>query len=124
VPLTSACDSLRVGMIPNPSAVASLAIAGGVKGLKCPERSEPVFGGYANGRGEVVLFAEGLAYRVNFKNQILKQRPPLNLDAQARYDAAEPGEDFAYCNKTFRRLSLAQIADICTAGHFRVGSRF
>lgn len=111
-------------MIRSPLAVAALAIAGGVKGLKCPEHSEPVYGGYANGRGDIVLFAEGLAYRVNFKNQILKQGPPLNLGAQARYDATEPGEDFAYCNKTFRRLSLAQITDICTAGHFRLGSRF
>ena len=27
----------------------------------------------------IVLFAKDLAYRVNLKNQILKQRPPLNL---------------------------------------------
>lgn len=90
----------------------------------CPERSEPVFGGYANGRGDIVLFAEDLAYRIDFKYQILKPRPLLNPGAQARYDVTEAGEDFAYGNKIFRRLSLEQITDICTAGLFRVGSRF
>jgi hypothetical protein len=104
--------------------VATLAIKGAVRGLNCPEHSEPVYGGYANGRGEIVLFAKDLAYRVNFKNQILKQGPPLNVGAQARYDAAEAGEDFEYGNKTFRRLSPQQIVEICTAGNFRVGSRF
>lgn len=103
--------------------VATLAISGAVKG-PCAERSEPVFGGYANGRGDVVLFAKDLAYRVNFKNQILKEGPPLNYGAQARYDATEAGEEFEYANKTFRRLSRQQITDICTAGRFRVGSRF
>ncbi len=92
--------------------------------MNCSEHSEPVYGGYANGRGEIVLFAKELAYRVNFKNQILKPRPPLNLGAQARYDATEAGEDFEYGNKTFRRLSLEQITEICTAGRFRVGARF
>jgi hypothetical protein len=111
-------------MIDSQLPVATLAIKGAVRGLNCPEHSEPVFGGYANGRGEIVLFAKDLAYRVDFKYQILKQRPPLNLGAQARYDVTEAGEDFAYGNKTFRRLSLQQITDICTAGHFRVGSRF
>jgi hypothetical protein len=104
--------------------VATLAIKGGVRGLSCSERSEPVFGGYANPRGDIVLFAKSLAYRVNFKNQLLKQRPPLNPGAQARYDATEAGEDFEYGSKTFRRLSHQQIAEICTAGRFRVGSRF
>jgi len=103
--------------------VASLAISGAVKG-PCSERSEPVYGGYANQRGEIVLFAKEFAYRVNFKNQILKEGPPLNCGAQARYDATEAGEDFEYSNKTFRRLSRQQITDICTAGRFRVGSRF
>ncbi len=105
-------------------AIATLAITGAVKGPSGQERSEPVYGGYANGRGEVVLFAKDLAYRVNFKYQILKQGPPLNAGAQARYDAAAAGEDFEYCSKTFRRLSRQQIADICAAGHFRIGSRF
>ncbi len=103
--------------------IATLAISGAVKGPRS-ERSEPVHGGYANGRGDVVLFAGDVAYRVNFKNQILKEGPPLNLGAQERYDATEAGEEFEYGNKTFRRLSSKQITDICTAGHFRVGSRF
>ncbi len=104
--------------------VATLAITGAVRGPSCAERSEPVYGGYVNGRGDIVLFAKNLAYRVNLKNQILKERPPLNSGAQARYDATEAGEDFVYGNKTFRRLSLEQIADICSASNFRVGSRF
>jgi hypothetical protein len=104
--------------------IAALGIEGGVRGLKCVARLEPVYGGYANGRGDVVLFAKDSAFRVNLRKQILTQRPPLNLGAQARYDATEPGEDFAYGNKVFRRLSHQQIADICAAGGFRVGSRF
>ena len=104
--------------------VATLAITGVVKGPPCSERSEPVYGGYANARGEVVLFAKDIAYRVNFKNQILKERPPLNEGAQARYDATEAGEIFEYGTKSFQRLSHEQISEICTAGHFRVGSRF
>jgi len=111
-------------MIDNPMPVAVLAIKGAVRGLTGSERSEPVYGGYANVRGDIVLFAKELAYRVNFKNQILKERPPLNVGAQARYDAAEAGEDFEYGNKTFRRLSGEQIVEICTGGQFRVGSRF
>jgi hypothetical protein len=104
--------------------IAALAIEGGVRGLQCPERLDPVYGGYANGRGDIVLFAKGGAFHVNCRKQILKQRPPLNFGAQARYDATAPGEDFAYGNKTFRRLSHQQIADICAAGRFRIGSRF
>lgn len=104
--------------------IAALSISGGVRGMQCPERVEPVYGGYANGRGEIVLFAKEVAFRVNFTKQIVKQRPPLNFGAQARYDATEPGEDFAYGKKVFRRLSHQQIADICGAGDFRLGSRF
>ncbi len=111
-------------MLRSASPVATLTITGAVRGLNCPKRSEPVYGGYMNRRGEIVLFAEDLAYRVNFKNQILKQRPPLNAGAQARYDAAEAGDDFVYGNATFRRLSLQQIEDICNGANFRVGSRF
>ena len=111
-------------MIRSPLPVATLAIKGAVKSSDCSEHSEPVYGGYANERGEIVLFARDLAYRVNFKNQILKQRPPLNVGAQARYDATEAGEDFEYGNKGFRRLSRQQIRDICTAGRFRLGSKF
>ncbi len=105
------------------SPIATLVISGDVKGPSS-ERSESVYGGYANGRGVVVLFARDVAYRVNFKNQILKEGPPLNVGAQACYDAAEAGEEFEYANKTFLRLSCQQITDICTAGQFRVGSRF
>jgi hypothetical protein len=111
-------------MIDTALPVGTLAIKGAVRGPHCPEHSEPVFGGYANGRGDIVLFAKDVAYRVDFKHQILKQRPPLNVGAQERYDASEAGEDFEYGSKTFRRLSRQQIADICTAGDFRVGSRF
>src|SRR5690349_11876618 len=103
----------RVAMI-NPSPIANLAIKGIVKGPQRPEHSEPVYGGYANERGEIVLFAKDLAYRINFKYQILKERPPLNVGAQARYDATEAGEDFEYGTKTFHRLSRQQISDICT----------
>lgn len=77
-----------------------------------------------NRRGETVLFARDLAYHVNFKNNILKERPPLNSGAKARYDATEAGDDFTYANKTFRRLSFRQIEDICNGADFRVGSRF
>jgi hypothetical protein len=122
---SSACDSFPLlSSAPNPLPVAMLAIKGGVKGLQCPERLEPVYGGYANGRGEIVLFAKDVAFRVNFRNQVLKQRPPLNLGAQARYDATEAGEDFEYGNKTFHRLSRQQVADVCATGNFRVASRF
>ncbi len=111
-------------MISSPLPVAALAIKGTVKDPNSLEHSEPVFGGYANARGEIVLFAKDLAYRVIFKNEILKERPPLNLGAQARYDATEAGETFEYGTKTFRRLSCEQIVEICTARRFRVGSRF
>jgi hypothetical protein len=122
--LLSPFCGLSCAVIRSPLPVATLAIKGAVRGLNGSEHFEQVYGGYANGRGEIVLFAKDLAYRVNFKNQILKQWPPLNVGAQARYDATEAGEDFEYGNKTFRRLSRRQITDICTAGHFRVGSRF
>ena len=87
-------------------------------------RSEAVYGGYENRRGEIVLFAKDLAYRVNFKHHILKERPPLNSGAKARYDATEAGEDFVYGNQPFRRLSLQQIEEICSGADWRVGSRF
>lgn len=112
--------------LPSPSGppIAALSIRGGVKGMQCAERLEPVYGGYANARGDIVLFGKEIAFRVNFRNQILKQRPPLNVGAQACYDATEPGEDFEYGNKIFRRLSHQQIVDICAGGYFRLGSRF
>jgi hypothetical protein len=111
-------------MISDYSPVATLVITGAVRGLSLPERSEPVYGGYMNRRGEIVLFAKDLAYRVNFKNHTLKQGPPLNVGAKERYDATEAGEDFVYANTTFRRLSIEEIEDICNGANFRVGSRF
>lgn len=71
-----------------------------------------------------MLFSKDIAYRVNFKNRTLKQRPPLNSGAKARYDATEAGEEFIYACKTFRRLSLQQIEEICDGEDWRVGSRF
>lgn len=81
---------------------------------------EPIYGGYANARGEVSLFAERCAYRVNFKTQTLRQRPSLNSGAQAHYDAVEAGEEFVYAKTTFVRLSHERIAEICGSGAFRV----
>lgn len=122
--LSRSLYGLELAMAFDPSPVGALAIKDSVKTLDRPERSEPVYGGYANARGDIILFAKELAYLVNFKNHTLKERPPLNAGAQARYDAAEAGEDFVYGNKTFRRLSPEQISDICTGRNFRLGSRF
>jgi hypothetical protein len=88
------------------------------------EAPEPVYGGYANARGEIFLFGEDLVYRVNFKNQTVQQRPKLNAGAQARYDATAAGEAFEYCNVSFRRLSSEQILEICSSGAFRVTPKF
>lgn len=85
------------------------------------EAAEPIYGGYANRRGEISLFAESTVYRVNFKNNSIQQRSPLNSGAQARYDATDAGEMFEYGNVTFRRLSSAQIVEICASGSFRLG---
>lgn len=84
---------------------------------------EPIYGGYANKRGEISIFGEALAYRVNFKANTVQQRAGLNAGAQARYDAASAGETFDYCSVKFRRLSTAEIIDICSSGTFRVTSR-
>ncbi len=106
---------------PPASPVASLDIVSRKsKDRLVQEPSEPVYGGYANGRGEIFLFGESLVYRVNFKNQTVQQRPQLNPGAQARYDATEAGEPFEYCNVSFRRLSSAEIIEICASGAFRV----
>lgn len=85
--------------------------------------SEPIYGGYANGRGQICLFGESLVYRVNFKYNTVQQRPPLNPGAQARYDATEAGETFEYCNVRFLRLSNVQIMEICSSGSFRIALR-
>lgn len=104
-----------------PAPVATLDIVSRKsKDRLVPEPSEPVYGGYANGRGEIFLFGEDLVYRVNFKNQTVQQRPKLNSGAQARYDATEAGAAFEYCNVSFRRLSSAEIVEICASGAFRV----
>ena len=103
-----------------PLPVAALAIKVYANGQVASEFSEPVYGGYANARGEIVLFGKDLAYRVNFKKQTLQQRPQLNAGAQARYDATEGGEHFEYGNKTFHWLSREQIVAICTSHGFRV----
>lgn len=84
---------------------------------------EPIYGGYTNGRGEISLFSEDLAYRVNFKSNTVQQRAGLNAGAQARYDAASAGETFEYCSVKFRRLSNAEIIEICSSGTFRVTFR-
>jgi hypothetical protein len=106
---------------PTPTPVATLDIVSRKsKDRLVQEPSEPVYGGYANSRGEIFLFGEDLVYRVNFKNQTVQQRPKLNSGAQARYDATEAGEAFEYCNVSFRRLSGAEIVEICASGAFRV----
>ena len=107
-------------MIHAPLPVASLAVTTRFNGKDASELSEPIYGGYANARGEIFLFAKDHGYRVNFKSQTLQRRPPLNSGAQARYDAAEAGEAFEYGKKSFRRLSHEQIVGICTSHRFRV----
>jgi hypothetical protein len=111
-------------MIHAPLPVAALSITIYANGRERSDHSEPVYGGYANARGEVVLFAKELAYRVNFKNQTLREGLPLNAGAQARYDATAAGEEFQYGNKQFRRLSHEQIAAICTSHRFRMTARY
>lgn len=92
-----------------------------VGALECsPGNKEPIYGGYANRRGEISLFGESLHYRVNFKNRTVQQRPPLNEGAQARYDAARPGEPFEFGRVNFRRLDHPEIKEICSSGSFRV----
>jgi hypothetical protein len=105
-----------------PLPVATLAITSSLNGKAPSERSEPVYGGYANPRGDVVLFAGDGAYRVNFNSKTLQRRPPLNAGAQARYDMAEAGENFEFGKKTFRRLSHEQIVGICASHRFRITS--
>lgn len=108
-----------------PEPVASLElISKKTKDRIVQEPSEPVYGGYANARGEIFLFGQDLVYRVNFKNQTVQQRPKLNPGAQARYDAAAAGDNFEYCNVSFRRLSKEQIIEICSSGSFRVTPKF
>lgn len=102
------------------SPIGVLSIRKKAKGELVQEPSEPIYGGYANGRGEISLFAEHAVYRVNFKNNSVQPRPGLNPGAQARYDATDSGGTFEYGNASFRRLSHAQIIEICSSGSFRV----
>jgi len=81
---------------------------------------EPIYGGYANARGDVSLFGARCTYRVNFKTQTLRQGPALNPGAQANYDAVEAGERFVYANVEFLRLSHERISEICASGAFRI----
>ncbi|HZY97712.1 MAG TPA: hypothetical protein VFE35_11500 [Candidatus Cybelea sp.] len=104
-----------------PVAVLAIRAEGNAQGAR--ELCEPVYGGYANSRGEIILFGKELAYRVNFKRQTLQPRPQLNFGAQARYDATEAGEPFEFGNKTFHRLTEQRITEICESGHFRVMPR-
>ncbi len=80
-----------------------------------------IYGGYANPSGLISLLAEGQAYRINFKARTVQQKPLLNPGAQARYDAAKPGEGFEYGGLTFRRLAHDEIIEICASGSFRMG---
>ncbi len=105
------------------SPVAVLAIKAQRNSTGAPDLAEPVYGGYANGRGDVVLFGQEAAYGVNFKKQTLQLRPQLNPGAQARYDTTQAGDDFQYGNKTFRRLSEQQIIEICVSGAFTLTPR-
>jgi hypothetical protein len=100
--------------------VAALVIRADAKSAGSSDRSEPIYGGYANPRGEIFLFGRDGAYRVNLKNQVLQRRAPLNTGAQACYDATEAGEPFVYGKKTFRRLSHEQIVGICACHRFRL----
>jgi hypothetical protein len=89
-----------------------------------PEPSQPIFGGYANGHGEISLFGENAVFRVNFKNKTIQPRPGLNPDAQACYDRVKGGETFEYCSKSFLRLSDEQILEICASGAFRITPKY
>ena len=102
------------------TAIGSLSINKKVKeNVFVAEPGEPIFGGYENRRGEILLFGEELVYRINSKSGTVQQRPPLNAGAQAKYEAAEAGEAFEYCNVKFRRLSNDEIVKICASGPFR-----
>ncbi len=104
--------------------IADLTISDRASAGNVRESIEPIYGGYANPRGEIMLFAKDAAYCVNVAKQTLKERPQLNAGAQVRYDAAGLGEPFEYGTRTFRRLSNEQIVEICTSGRFRLTSKY
>jgi hypothetical protein len=103
-----------------PAPIAVLEIVRKSKNTLTSQSFEPIYGGYANARGDVSLFAERCAYRVNFKSQTVRQQAALNSGARAHYDAVEAGEPFLYANIKFLRLSRERIAEICALGEFRV----
>ena len=100
--------------------IAVLEIGRKTQNKSINQSFEPVYGGYANARGDLNLFAASCTYRVNPKNQTLRQRPSLNASAQARYDAVGAGEPFVYANREFLRLSHERIVEICASGAFRL----
>ena len=105
-------------------AIGSLNIHKKVKeNVFVPEPCEPIYGGYENRRGEIALFGHDVVYRINAKSRTVQQRPPLNAGAQAKYDAAQAGESFDYCNVQFRRLANDEIVKICASGPFRASPR-
>ncbi len=103
-----------------PAPIAVLEVARKSANGLFSQSLEPIYGGYANARGQVSLFAERCAYSVNFKSQTLRERPSLNSGAQAHYEAAAAGEPFVYANVKFLRLSHERITEICASGAFRV----
>lgn len=111
---------LHFAVLHAPLAVATLSVTSRFNDKDAARLSEPVYGGYANERGDIFLFAREATYRVNFKSQTLQRRPPLNPGAQAKYDATEAGENFQFANKNFRRLSHEQIVGICVSHQFRL----
>jgi hypothetical protein len=115
------CVKIRDMISSAPVGILNLSKKANAIGIEAT--SEPIYGGYANARGQICLFGESLVYRVNFKHNTVQQRLPLNAGAQARYDATEAGEVFEYCNVKFRRLSNAQIIEICSSGSFRIALR-
>lgn len=107
-------------MMSIPTPVDELLVADDGRGPYAPK---PIFGGYTNASGRISLFTLDLAYRIDLKKRLIQQKPLLNPGAQAMYDATQPGEEFQYGGASFRRLSNAEIAEICASGAFRLGLR-
>lgn len=107
-----------------PLSIANLAIRADAKGSEPADRSEPIYGGYTNPRGEIFLFGKDGVYRADLKNQVLHRRAPLNPEAQTRYDATEAGEPFVYGRKTFHRLTREQIVGMCACHRFRLTGHY
>ncbi len=101
------------------SPVATLAISAGGSGRALSELLEPVFGGYANARGEIVLFGKELAYRVNFKKQTLQQRPQLNRVLKLGTTQRCRGQPLTRREEDVPPAGNEQIIEICTSGRFK-----